>query len=212
MTGLPVASYAGGQAGLTSPVTSRERFLVLLNTQPSLPADVVAVCCGEDGKVRAEVAAAVVRGGFAPLVYLTGGLESEAKIGAAAAWKVLVGAGISPDRILSDTTASNTREQALCIAAEAEARQWNRVILVASAYHLPRAFLTVLKALLEHGIADKVRVIPVAPRSDWHETIPGTDAVRLDRLAPDLAKIETYAEHVASFQEGIDYLLSWESK
>jgi uncharacterized SAM-binding protein YcdF (DUF218 family) len=48
-------------------------------------------------------------------------------------------AGIPPDRIVRETSSLTTRDQAIAVAALLEARRIDRVVLVASPIHMPRA-------------------------------------------------------------------------
>lgn len=48
-------------------------------------------------------------------------------------------AGIPPDRIVRETSSLTTREQAIAVAALLQARRIERVVLVASPIHMPRA-------------------------------------------------------------------------
>jgi uncharacterized SAM-binding protein YcdF (DUF218 family) len=49
-------------------------------------------------------------------------------------------AGIPPDRIVRETSSVTTRGQAIAVAALLKARRIDRVVLVASPIHMPRAF------------------------------------------------------------------------
>lgn len=70
------------------------------------------------------------------------------------------------------------------------------VILLTSAYHQPRAFLTFLKVLQEAGADRRVRL--------WNKPA----ASRLDKLPGEWQKVRAYQAqgHVASLEEGLSYL------
>lgn len=72
------------------------------------------------------------------------------------------------------------------------------VILLTSAYHQPRAFLTFLKVLQEAGADRRIQL--------WNKPA----ASRLDKLPEEWQKIRRYQEHVASIEEGLAYL-DWRS-
>lgn len=193
-----------------SPLSDRERFLFKLFTAPQAKADVIAVFCGEDGDERVELAGALVRARLAPLCWVSGGIDDDSRTGASTAHGALISQGLHDCQIIVDGASQNTRDQALALAAEAEKQQWNRVILVASAYHLPRALLTAVQALDERRISANVRVIPASPRAIGGELIDGTDRTRDASLDLEASKVEQYREHVASYARGVSYLTFWE--
>jgi uncharacterized SAM-binding protein YcdF (DUF218 family) len=89
----------------------------------------------------------------------------------------LVAGGIPPERIVTESTARTTREQAVTVAQLVRSRHLDPVVLVASAIHMPRA----LAAFREAGIdavpsASATRPIAGLPRF-W----PAYDALRLSR-------------------------------
>lgn len=58
---------------------------------------------------------------------------------AAQAREVLVALGIAPERLVLEEASRNTRENAVETARLVRARGWRRVLLLTSAYHVPRA-------------------------------------------------------------------------
>lgn len=66
--------------------------------------------------------------------------------------------------------------------------------IVTSAYHVPRAFLTFLRALQKRGLDRTVRLY-VSPAPS-----------RMDKLADEWRKIATYTDDVATYDEGLAYL------
>ena len=191
-------------------MSDREHFLAMLYTMHQDCADAVVVLCGEDGMDRLNAAVGIFSRGAAPVIVLTGGLQDGDKMGADAMRETLIERGARPDAILCDTTARNTRDQACHIAALCQEKDWKQIVLVASHYHLPRAFLTVVKALQETGMDDSVRVLTAFPRAKWTDQLPGLSVTRQDRMADEFRKVEQYAEHVASYADGIAYLERWE--
>jgi uncharacterized SAM-binding protein YcdF (DUF218 family) len=192
--------------------SARERFCAMLYNGPRDRADVIVVLCGEDGQERTDMARALFARGAAPRILVTGRLnEPPFRLGALACKASLIEQGVSPDRIDVDDTAMHTRDQAVVIAARAEQHGWRQVILVASAYHLHRAVLTVLVALQECRLAETVRIIPAAPPSKWTGEFSGLPVSRLSRLDDEFRKMEEYVQHVARPSEGIAYLEGWES-
>jgi uncharacterized SAM-binding protein YcdF (DUF218 family) len=182
-------------------LSDRERFLVTLAYQRPSHADVIVCLAGEDGENRALVAAELFKMGMAPGILVTGGLDRSPHLGALPTTTLLYGRGIVFDRIVTDASAANTREQAVNTIDKAQRRGWKRLILVASAYHMPRAYLTFLKALQDARAAD-VCVVPAA--------VLGADRFT-ERLALECEKIDRYGDtgDVASYADGLAYLARW---
>lgn|GEM_PF-6419197 len=87
----------------------------------------------------------------------------------------------------------NTRDE--CERALA-LRSGNDVTIITSAYHQPRAFLTMVKVLINHGLARTVRV--------WNRPAPSP----MHRLSEEAHKIADYAAKgdVATPEQGLLYL------
>jgi uncharacterized SAM-binding protein YcdF (DUF218 family) len=85
-------------------------------------------------------------------------------------------AGIPPDRIVSETSSLTTRDQAIAVAALLKARRIDRVVLVASPIHMPRA-LAACEAVGVRAVPS-VTEIPHTdlPRGVW-SVIPRRDAL-----------------------------------
>jgi uncharacterized SAM-binding protein YcdF (DUF218 family) len=196
---------------LTDTLSDREKYIAVLSVGPMLRSDAIVVLCGEDGELRADVGLELLRTRAAQLIVLTGGLDDATKQGAETIRHYLIEKGASPDRLIVETAATNTREQAVYLAGLIQVKQWKRVILVASPYHTPRAFLTVLKALIETRQSEDVQVIPVpASQAPWFSSPDGLTATRLELLAVEAEKVERYRHHVAGYDVALDYLKRWE--
>lgn len=197
-------------------LTDRERFLALLYTGPLLKADAIVVLAGEDAEPRCAVAAQLFTQGAAPVVYVTGGRnEPPRHLDATTCAGMLYGHGIAPDRVVIEPDAKHTRDQAVAIVAKAVAEGWKRLLVVASTYHVVRAYLTLLRALQEAGQDEAIRVLMVpASQSPWWGSPSGCHETRLALYSGEMAKCETYFEqgHVASIGDGIDSLHLWEGQ
>lgn len=200
-------------------ISDRERFCVVLASGPLLRGDAIVVLAGEDAEARGAVALELFRQGAAPVVVCSGGIQDPPRrLSGDAAGALLLARGLAPDRILIEPASQNTREQAVNVLALAIANEWHRLLLVASPYHLPRAFLTFLKAIQEaDGLVphacDTIQLVAVpASQMPWWGSPPGTSALRLDLLADEYEKIHRYREHVAGYAEGLAYLRYWEGK
>lgn len=194
-------------------MTAREQFLAVLFNGPLTPADAVVLLTG-DGTVRLPVAVELIKSGAAPTLVVTGGLDDPPRsITAKATAPLLYGMGVAPSAVVLDNDAKNTWEQAVNVVRMAEDREWKRLLLVASPYHTPRAFLTFLKALDERDMADTVSIIPVpATHTPWFNAPDGFDQTRLELMDDEFGKCARYAAHVATWDRGLDYLKAWEGR
>jgi uncharacterized SAM-binding protein YcdF (DUF218 family) len=180
-------------------MTDRERFLVTLAYQHPSNADAIVCLAGEEGEARAIAAAGLFKMGKAPGILVTGGRhEPPTHMGASVMQTLILGRGIAHDRILIDLVPLNTREQAVETVALALSKGWKRIILVASSWHVCRAYLTFLAALQEAGVTDMC-LVPAAVGSPAFE----------DRLAGELDKIDGYGAHCASYADGLAELARW---
>ena len=198
-----------------SDLTNRERFCAVLWSGPLLSADAIIVLAGEDGVARAQTAVELFRSGAAPVIVLSGGLHQPPRIQSGEHLSsIVLGGGVAPDRIFHEP-ALHTQEQATAITALSVEQHWRRLLLVASPYHLPRAFLTFVRALHQAQQHETIRLVAVpASHTFWFHAVPGAPAeeTRLATLAVEFEKCGRYAEHVATWSEGLDYLRYWEGR
>lgn len=205
-------------------MTDRDVFLAQLYTQPLRRADAIVVLAGEDGAARLEVGLQLFRQGGAPLLFLAGGRSEPPVVLSAKALEVdAIAAGVAPDRIVVEDRSQNTREQAVNTLLCADLRDAHTLLLVASSYHLPRAFLTFLGRLRElqrlwadpQATTARVRIVPVAAsQSAWGECPPGGDRTREQLFHVESVKIAEYQAlgHCASYAEGLAYFRQWEGR
>jgi uncharacterized SAM-binding protein YcdF (DUF218 family) len=159
--------------------------------------------------------AALFKSGLAPGIIVSGGFNSPPyALWASTLAEALIEQGVAPDRIAVDEASRNTAESARYVVERARSQKWTRVVLVTSAYHMPRAFLSVVKALGDTAL----HVVPAAVKADdapWFTVLPGFDfATREILLDIEDDKITRYqaSGDVASYEDGIAYLEKWEAK
>ena len=203
-----------GTLGITHvSATDRERFLAALFNGPLRLVDAVVVFSG-DGKKRLDAAIGILRQRAAHWCVVSGGVDNPPhSLDADAAAKYLIERGLHPDRIVRDNASQNTHEQAEWLAEKCATEGWGSALLVASPYHTPRAFLTVLASLQSRNLTEDVMVLPLpAGECAWWERPDGLDVTRMDLFADELRKIDEYGArgHVASYEDGLRYLAAWE--
>jgi uncharacterized SAM-binding protein YcdF (DUF218 family) len=195
-------------------MTERAEYIAQLATGPLMAADAIVILAGEDAEPRVAAALELFRQNAAPICVITGGLSQPPRIRDAKFCKEkLVGFGVSPTRLIVDRTAMHTRAQADVVIALAQGRGWKRILVVASPYHIFRAHLTFVQALLDAGLADTLRVVMVpASQSRWNVEVEGATDTRSMLFRRELAKIDEYLSlgHVAPYAAGLAYLRRWE--
>ncbi|MFU8872812.1 ElyC/SanA/YdcF family protein [Micromonospora sp. SL4-19] len=102
--------------------------------------------------------------------------------------------------------APNTGLQAAWIVNQVKGRGITSLALVVSPYHLPRAYLTVLKALLGSGLRLPIIPVPVAVPPDT--PVPETGATAYDLVPGEVKRILAYLDEgwVATPEELQQYL------
>lgn len=168
-------------------------------------ADAVVLLEG-DGYARILHACNLVLQGVAPLLIFSGGVTN-VKYGSypyEMCEEQIKAAGITSEQLLIEKESLHTREQAVNIMELAIKHNWRSIILVASQYHQYRAFLTFLKAMREFGMREKLIIhncpakgLPWFVKSDW--------GLRFSLMQSEFDKIRQYADHVASFEDVIQY-------
>lgn len=187
-------------------MTEREKFIILLDSDSPSNADSIILLEG-DGYARYRTAVSLLKADFAPTICFSGNFDDE-KSGAYAFDKIkplLLAAGVAEFSLLHEDKSTNTYEQAVEVIKIAKEKRWGRIILVASQYHVYRAFLTFL-CVQQKEMPDLFIDVAVANGLDWYEDTGW--GRRIDLLAAEFEKIEIYHKksNVASYAEGIRYL------
>ena len=191
-------------------VSAREQFLAAVYTGPLHRADAIVVLCGEDAEQRAVAAVELWRQGAAPVIVCSGGVDSEPRwIGGERLAGLLMARSVPPKAIIVEHGSQNTHEQARNLIEMAEANDWHRLCIVASAYHIPRAMLTFIKTI---GTLPMHVVAVPASQLTWWGSPPGMDVTRLELFNVEMAKIEEYGEHCATWAEGLAYIERFEGR
>lgn len=187
-------------------MTDREKFIVLLDNEQIQKSDVIVLLEG-DGLARYQKAAVLYKNGIAPKICFSGNFDDK-KSGAyvfEVIRPLLIEEGVREEDLLYENKSRNTYEQAVEIMKMAQLYNWKRITIVASHYHIYRAFLTFLS---QQKIMKPDLFIDIASVNDldWYEqTGYGS---RIELLSTEIDKINMYQEkgHVSSYQEGIAYL------
>lgn len=179
-------------------------FSILASNETLRTADAIVLLEG-DGYQRVGHAVELFKAGWAPRLIISGGVDEPSKgnYHARDLAKVVEKEGVARDQIVLEAGSTNTREQAVEVLKLAAENDWRRLIIVASHYHIFRAFLTFLRAVKQRQMDLELYAAPVRPLS-WF--VNGSNRSRLDLLELEFQKIQQYKRDVATFEEGIEYL------
>lgn len=106
----------------------------------------------------------------------------------------------------TQVSAEHTRDQALWLAGRLKSLNIKSAAFFVTHWHLPRAYMTLLKALLDQGI--KLPVCPVAVPTPPSSLVPEYNETVVAMSAGEAERIKKYQElgHVTSLKELTDYL------
>ena len=178
-------------------------LLVLLSAHKPRQADAIVLMAG-DRFHRIQKTAELYHAGHAPFIVVTSNADKW-EYGSAPSSKLvpeLIAAGVPHEHIISEETGAHTRGEADATLRIAKEKNWQRLIVVTTAYHLPRVFLTWLKAIHDEGYPLELTMIPV-------QGVPEFKQQNEDELfAQETERIRLYQEKgdVASFEEGLRYI------
>ena len=134
-----------------------------------------------DSVERLEAGIVLMQAGKAPQLVFTGGRlpwENRARLEGEDSKAQAVLRGIPSDKILVTREVGNTADEARAVAELMQKHQWRRIILVTTAWHMPRA-----ARLFKQAGVDCI-IFPVDFRSDVRrpltmlDFVPGADALR----------------------------------
>lgn len=192
---------------------SREKFLAMLLTGPLLKANAAVVLSG-DGESRLAVAHGAFITGGAQCILVSGGVDRPPFSRTADYLRSkLMGMGVHPDAVLTEPDSLHTADQARRVVAIAVEKEWRRLLLITSSFHMPRAFLSFVKALNDAQKSEAIQVVPLpATHSPWSGIPEGETRTRLELLSTEFEKIDRYQGDVATYEEGLKYLQWWEGR
>ena len=160
---------------------------------------------------RAPESASLFQQGFAPRILISGNNklvgpntrpeENDFELGLLKEY--LVEHGVPEAAILIDDQSFNSLGQATNIVKIAKEKGWQTLLVVVSAYHALRSFLTLLSQAKEQAWGGKK--VMHAVQFPW-DTIPsGRAKSAREMLTLEMEKIKKYAKDVASIEEGLEY-------
>lgn len=114
--------------------------------------------------------------------------------------------------IIAEGKSTNSKQQAENIYKMLqEGRIKGPLVLVVSAYHLPRIYSTFVKTILDHEKDEiKTQLFAVPVYKDWKGKIPFEDKTRRNQIVPEIERIQKYRANgdVATDKE-LDRYTTW---
>ncbi|MBI4101483.1 MAG: YdcF family protein [Candidatus Nealsonbacteria bacterium] len=159
------------------------------------------ICLEGDGLTRVPWAIELFKKKLAKSIVISGGLEKcPFSVPAGEMAKEFVKKGVPRKNLILEEKSQFTFEQGREVMALARERSWKKIILIASAFHQPRAFLTFLKAMEEAELKIQIFNAP-APGLPWFQKTP-LNKTRFELLEEEFEKIEKYYQqgHLTSIQ------------
>lgn len=112
--------------------------------------------------------------------------------------------GVPETSICIDDQSFNNLGQATNVVKTAQEKGWRVLLVVVSAYHALRAFLSLVKQIKGQGWDGKI--IMHAIEFPWDVSPSGRVKSAQEMLGVEMEKIQKYAKDIASIEEGFAYL------
>lgn len=184
---------------------NEESQLIALVSNEVLSKSDAIICLEGDNHLRTEKAWELLKSEMASIIVVSGGLKGS--LGSVPALKMadyLIKKGVPKNNILIESDSQNTYEQAQNVMRIAKEEKWRKIILIASAFHQPRAFLTFLKATKDYKV--EIEIFNAPAKHPWFEE-KELGLSRLELLSGEFSKIKEYQKkgHLVSIKEGLEY-------
>jgi len=182
-------------------------YELLLNEKPE-KADAIVWLQG-DRYDRAKKVLEIYKLGFAKLIVISGNniligpdtRSGENNIGLSDMKNYLIKNGVTKNDILIDDGALNTKEQAIHIIKLAKLKKWKKIILVSSAYHQPRVFLSFVKQVKKQKWSGMLKNQPL--NQDEFAVPDGRKENVKNLILNEIKNIEKYKNDLIDLSEGI---------
>lgn len=178
----------------------------LINDIECKQADAVILLEG-DGLSRISDACNLVLKGFAPVLVFSGGIDCElnGSFNFEKCRSEIEKYKLKPDQLILELDSKHTRDQAEKIITMCKANKWTKIILVASNFHIYRAFLTFVKVLEEENLMKEIDVFIKPVHLSWFEQLNW--GKRIEMFKSEVSKINEYQTkgHIPSYDVIIEY-------
>ena len=165
-----------------------------------------------DGLSRMDEVIRVFQQGLANYIVVSGGFDDgrAVAIPASKLAEELYKKGIPTEKVIIEGASQNTFEQGTEVMKIVAQKGWQKIILVASHYHQPRAYLTFLKAMINAGLKIMIYNSPTRDLA-WFEKV--VDKNRAELFEGELKKIGEYGAkgHICPVKDALEYQ-AWKEK
>ena len=165
-----------------------------------------------DGLARMDEVLRVYQEGLADYIIVSGGVDDGRPVAIPASKfaEELYKKGIPPEKVIIEGASQNTFEQGTEVMKIVAQKGWQKIILVASHYHQPRAYLTFLKAMINAGLKIMIYNSPTRDLA-WFEKV--VDKNRAELFEGELKKIGEYGAkgHICPVKDALEYQ-AWKEK
>ncbi len=194
---------------MTQKELEKIKLMAIINNDCLKKSDAVILLEG-DGYGRINKTIEIFKAGLAKKIVISGGFTGARPftIPASELAKKIVKKGVSKSKIIIEEKSQHTYEQGLEVMKLAKKNKWKRIILVASNFHQPRAYLTFLKAMKETKLKIQIFNAPVRELL-WFKKTSWQDMTRLEILEDEFVKIKKYK--LPDIKEAINYQ-QWKEK
>ena len=192
-------------------ITDREIIMAIVDNDCLKPSDAIILLEG-DGFHRFQKAVDLYKKGYGNKIVFSGAIVQK-EYGSYPFEDVkpfILKAGVLEEDLIHEDKSLQTQQQAVEVVKMAMANGWKRLALVASHEHQYRAYLTVLRQVLDSRSGIILYNAPVR-NLDWF--IDSGWGMRFDRLKAEFDRIEKYSAfgHLANAQEVVEYQ-QWKEK
>ncbi|MDP3900347.1 MAG: YdcF family protein [bacterium] len=196
---------------MTTPEKEIIQLMALVYNDAVRKSDAV-ICLQGDGYERVGQTVKLYQEGLVKYIVISGGVKnSPAAVLTLKMAEKIRQKGVAKSRIIIEENSQNTRDQGVEVMKLAKKNNWQKIILVASHFHQPRAYLTFLKTMQGAKLKIQIFNAPARELSWFDKTLWGPSRLKL--LMEELKKIAEYKKkgHVANFEEAIAYQ-AWKEK
>lgn len=173
-------------------------------------ADAIVLLQGDQAD-RAPMALSLFQQRLAPLILISGNnvlvgpntRPEESDFELALLEKYLVEHGVPASSVLIDDQAFNSFGQAVNAVRIAKERGWRTLLVVVSAYHALRAYLSFVKQAQDQGWNGTIVVHAV--EFPWDSAPSGREKTACEMLELEMEKIQKYAKDIATIEAGLQY-------
>ena len=192
-------------------ITDREKILAIVDNDCLMHSD-AAILLEGDGFFRFQKAVDLYKRGMVDRIIFSGNIIDK-DYGSFPYDEVapfILNQGIPEKDLIHEDKSLQTQQQAVEVVKMAMGNGWKRLALVASHEHQYRAYLTVLRQVLDSRSGIILYNAPVR-NLDWF--VDSGWGMRFDRLKAEIERIEKYSAfgHLANAQEVVEYQ-QWKEK